>query len=497
MRTTGRELWWAATGIGLAAWLGLCATESAAQPQRHLFLDPALLVENENATLRVNPPERREAVIKPDRPWENLMIGFFLTVRDEDGVLRMWYMCGDRDGQQRRSYPLAYAESNDGVRWTKPNLGLVDYRGSKDNNLVGLPYWEGVVLRDPNGRDDQRYVYVSNVDGEGVVRFHSPDGLRWQRDAERLLPFRADTQNVTLWDARLQRYVLYLRAWDMTPGWDHRLRVVGRLTAERLDAPLPFEPSGRGDNPRNPRDRPRIAGEIPVVFAADQRDPVATDVYNLAAQLYPPDERWYVAFPSFYRHFDGGTAANDGRLDVHFAGSSDGVNWHRYDRTPYLALGLADSDRSSVIYMGAGLVVRGEEIWHYAATYRTTHKVEGRERPTDGTIYRYVQRIDGFVSLDFGDARGRVTTKPIEVDGPRLFANVDTGALGELRIGLRDADGRAIPGFAVEDCDPIQTNATRARASWRGSGDTAVLWGRRVQLEFSGTRAKLYSVFFD
>src|SRR4051812_18514018 len=67
-----------------------------AEPPRHLFLDPAMVLRSENAALHVNPPEQRELVIRPDRPWEQLMISFFLTVREEQGKLRMWYICRDK-----------------------------------------------------------------------------------------------------------------------------------------------------------------------------------------------------------------------------------------------------------------------------------------------------------------------------------------------------------------------------------------------------------------
>ena len=57
-------------------------------PARHLFLNPAILTATDGAVLKVNPAQRRETVIFPDRPWEKHMISFFLTVRDEGGTSR-------------------------------------------------------------------------------------------------------------------------------------------------------------------------------------------------------------------------------------------------------------------------------------------------------------------------------------------------------------------------------------------------------------------------
>jgi len=143
------------------------------------------------------------------------------------------------------------------------------------------------------------------------------------------------------------------------------------------------------------------------------------------------------------------------------------------------------------------MVVRGDEIWQYGTGYRSTHKVEGRERPTDGVVYRYVQRVDGFVSLDFAPEGGRALTSAIVPDGAQLSVNVDTGALGTLRVGLRDATGKPIAGFGVEECDPIRTNSTRARVSWQGRKEMPLPAGQPMQVEISGTRAKLFSFYFD
>jgi len=477
----------ATTFLFVGFW-GLAAA-MAAESQRHLFLDPAAIAQAENASLHVNPPQPAEIVIRADRPWEALMISLFLTVRDEGRKLRMWYIC--RDGDNRAN--VAYAESEDGICWRKPNLGIVDYHGSTDNNLVGLSSLEGVVFRDPKGTPEEQYVYVTNLSRHGIVRHHSPDGLHWQRDPGAILTFRADTQNVTFWDEQLGQYVLYLRGWDVAEDWQGRLRKVVRLTLDSLSKPAGIRPSGRGDDPRHPS-LPRISDEIPTVLRADHRDPENSDVYNISAQPYPPDPRWYVGFPSFLLR-EGGIS--DGRLEVQFAGSRDGIAWHRYDRRPYVAPGFQGSESGGMAFMGTGLAVRGDEIWQYGTCFRTRHgDVKSRQRRTDGMIRRYVQRLDGFVSLDFDLEGGRCLTAPVKPDGPGLLLNVDTGVLGELRVGLLDPGGKPIPGFAVEQCDAIRANVTRAAVSWQGRNDVSALQGRPVQLLFHGRRAKLFSFSF-
>ena len=64
-----------------------------AQPMRYLFLDTTFVENINNVSFHVNPPERHEAVIFPDKPWEKRMISFYLSVIEEEGKIRMWYIC--------------------------------------------------------------------------------------------------------------------------------------------------------------------------------------------------------------------------------------------------------------------------------------------------------------------------------------------------------------------------------------------------------------------
>lgn len=127
-------------------------------------------------------------------------VQFYGSVIREQGKFRLWYVAagGDRlDKSVPRSAPwrVAYAESDDGVSWRKPDLGLVEYRGSKANNLVLTdPAELGIlnlkVLHEPDDPNpEQRYKMTAHVwfskgakgDRFGtLVPFVSPDGYRWR-----------------------------------------------------------------------------------------------------------------------------------------------------------------------------------------------------------------------------------------------------------------------------------------------------------------------------
>ena len=347
-----------------------------------------------------------------------------------------------------------------------------------------------MVFRDPTTPPEERYIYLTHLPSAGMKRFYSPDGLHWQHDKATLLRLGADTQNVTFWDERLKKYVLYLRGWE-TRADGLRYRKVIRGELPNLTTPLALAPTAKSVRMWGKDKVAVMDRELPTVFATDANDPTNTDVYNISAQPYPPDPRWYVGFPSIFqrdRHI------SDGRLHVQFTGSRDGVAWQRYDRTPYVPL----HTNENIAFLGTGLVIRGDEIWQYGTTLFSRHgDREARKKKTDGLIYRYVQRLDGFVSADFGAAPGHCVTAPVKVDGARLLLNVDTGAQGELRAGLQDADGKPLAGFSTDECAVLCTNSTHAAVTWKDHSDVASLKGRDVRAVFTGTHTKLYSFRFE
>jgi hypothetical protein len=87
-----------------------------------------------------NPILRNGAQGEPD----SYRVQFYGSVIRHQGKFKLWYVAGGEEALEalgrhslRGWYP-AYAESDDGIHWTKPKLGLVEYRGRRDNNLLLL-----------------------------------------------------------------------------------------------------------------------------------------------------------------------------------------------------------------------------------------------------------------------------------------------------------------------------------------------------------------------
>ena len=78
-----------------------------------------------------------------EKPWENRMVIAYGNVQFRDGLFRMWYKTWPDTVSPRRTY-IFYAESDDGISWRKPVLGLVEFDGNKDNNIIMTAPRKGV-----------------------------------------------------------------------------------------------------------------------------------------------------------------------------------------------------------------------------------------------------------------------------------------------------------------------------------------------------------------
>ncbi len=165
-----------------------------------LAIDDHLLPLRRNVSLYYSKPEARlEPVLTPSRDDpgkpDYIATHFYGTVLFDQGKYRMWYYALGT-GETESGFtvgPVCYAESDDGIQWVKPNLGQVEYKGSRDNNALDLPgerMYGGHVLKDEEEADpERRYKMIYNLHNGKTWVFRSatsPDGIHWKvkdRDA--------------------------------------------------------------------------------------------------------------------------------------------------------------------------------------------------------------------------------------------------------------------------------------------------------------------------
>ena len=109
---------------------------------------------------------RSKPWLTADQPWEES--ANTACVIPEAGRYRCWYVSelkkvkremtvADERGMELSGSVFAYMESADGWNWTKPALKVLEYAGSRENNLVSPYNNGGCVFRDDHGPAEERY----------------------------------------------------------------------------------------------------------------------------------------------------------------------------------------------------------------------------------------------------------------------------------------------------------------------------------------------------
>ena len=133
--------------------------------RKQLFIDQRFIAESEGVEFRVNPPVKRGCILRGEGPWENGYFGGLPTVLDDGtGEYKLYYgawpVLDPKELTWQNTwdiYSSCLATSTDGIHWEKPNLGLVEYNGSTDNNILPLRQVCHHVFLDPNAPPEQRY----------------------------------------------------------------------------------------------------------------------------------------------------------------------------------------------------------------------------------------------------------------------------------------------------------------------------------------------------
>lgn len=522
--------------------------------RKQVFIDNRFVDVANGVTLSPQAPRRADGdSIAQEHSWECFSLGY-MSVAKADGVYHMWYCPVGIDAERGRpirreeyyqkpsNQPgsrkgmirgVCYARSTDGVHWEKPMLGMTTDLKDNDNNFcVGYGASgvsgsaKGAVCCDPHAPASERFLMIAGAGGDvaglpgqdgGLIALCSADGIHWKPKAAEVVMDterrHLDTHNVVFWDDRLGKYVAYLRKNPNPPGFG-QFRTIARAESETLQG-LP------------------TVQDADVVFAPDQLDPSAynphfghtvpvVDYYTPCVIKYPWAQDAYYMFPSAYFKYDdwflheyqNGAPVNAGPVDIRFAAGRDGVLWQRYDRRPFVRLGRTGSPDSGALYMGWGMVDAGDgDIYMY---YEASDGVHGWNRNKENNdlicsgghgpaadnsvhvIRRLAIRRDGFLSLHGSYGGGFFTTPLLRCAGDRLEINVDTSALGMIRVEIQDEHGRFLDGYSREDCDIIHSvNDVSHVVRWRGNADTAAVTDRPIRILFEIRDADLYAFQFQ
>lgn len=491
-------------GLFFLASMSLATEPIRLDSRRELFVDRHLIAELTNARLALHHPQAQEEAIRFDEPWEGNTSGY-PTVMWDGEMFKMIYR-GHRmiwdGGQLRMSHSpvVCYAESRDGIKWTKPHLRKFPLLGKMakqvadplDNNIVwpGSPY-SGTFVPFLDPRPDcpasEKFKAVGGNRKTGLHLFTSPDAISWTKSEDAIFKQGAlDSMNVVFWDPLATHYVLYFRT--VVDG----MRSVAMATSPDLrtwskPVPLVYPSSPRQQMYTNGIQPYYRAPHLRVGFPTRYTARKMTDELRL---LEPVKLRAELA--AAYARV--GSDLTDGL----FMSSRDGVQFHRWDEAfhrPGLQAGVNSSNwMYGDHYQGYGLFETASSI-PGAPNEISMLFSEGYWREGQTRLRRYTLRLDGFVSVQAPYSGGELITKPLIFTGEQLRMNVATSAAGSVRVEIQDASGKPIPGFTLVDSAEHVGDAIAHVVSWNGR-DLSQIAGQPVRLRFVLRDADLYAFQF-
>ena len=464
-----------------------------------------------DAVLSVNQPTKADVAMVCDLPWEGNATDFFTIVKD-DGFYRMYYETWSFfDPTYTEGINVCYAESRDGIHWEKPNLGLCEFRGSYDNNILMTRIPDNiVVMKDDNPAcpPERRYkAIMSNPDisgyanadpnksGNALVCMTSADGIHFEKFCVVSQGYAYDSQNSVHWNPHTGKYYCYFREFHNKPEFPgstlNETFVRGILVSESEDFLHWSDP-------------------VPLNFGGSEDYPL----YTNCVMAYPYDTRYYIGFPTRYVERKGWTPNYD-RLcgaelrkermkmeprlgiavtDCVFMSSRDNVNWYRFDEA-CITPGVETPSNwvYGDCYPAIGTLVetpsRFEGEPPELSIYLDNH--HWMPDPVKVELVRYTYRREGFASVKAGYQPKKLLTPAFTFEGEELTLNFRTSARGGIFLRILDEKNLPVEGYGT--CEIFGDALDRIVDFDR---PLAELQGKTVRFEFTMRDAELFAMRF-
>ncbi len=423
---------------------------------------------------------------------DNLSVRFYGTVIQFGDELRMWYLGrGDKalnlKGSKSNLRPL-YAVSKDGVNWEKPKLGLIEYNGNKQNNILdfmGGEYAlaEYVVIHDPEDPDPSRrfkMVFECGKYNNGISVAYSPDGLRWTESPK-------NPVGSTIEESGLIRFNgCYYVNGQAGGQW-------GAGRKMQTFASYDFEHWTRS-NVLSFRRGPLVE-ETPEITNTIEEVHLGASLINKGNVVLGIYGQWH-GVPGGDRHYI--------RMDLGLVISNDGMHFREpipdYAFMPaFEEAELPVTSRAPSVAQGQGMANIGDKTHYwYEAWGDGLVRMATWERDRLGYFNAYVGEGGATAKAPAAE----LTSCPMRLsnEGNKVFLNA--GGLSEkaeLTVEIQDREFEPIRGFTAAECDPIRVSGFRQPVTWKGKGEfPAFPHPIRVRVMFGGDlieRIKLYAIY--
>ncbi|MFN7926105.1 MAG: hypothetical protein U0Q16_38765 [Bryobacteraceae bacterium] len=451
--------------------------------RRELFTDRFLIARMQGSDLRLGQPYDAGPVLALDRPWEGRFCGYATIIQD-GATYRLYYRGVPNAGQDGRNEEVTcYAESTDGIHFTRPDLGIYEIHGTRKNNVIlaNTPPLQHnfcpFLDTRPGVPPDQRFKALAGTSRSGLIAYQSGDGIHWKkmRDEAVLTKGAFDSQNLAFWSESEQTYLCYYRTFKPVGG--QRYRWISRAVSKDF---VNWEYQGEmsfGDAP-------------PEHLYTNQTSAYyrAPHIYvSICARFMPgrqvlseAEARAVNVDPDYFKDCS----------DAVLLTSRGGMHYDRTFLDAFIRPGLGfENWVSRSNYPALNVISTG-------SNEMSLYVVRNYGQPS---IYlrRYTLRPDGFASVHAPYAGGEMVTKPLRFQGSKLEINFSTSAPGSVRVEIQDAAGAPIPGFAMADAREMIGDLVDRAVSWKQGASVSALAGKTVRLRFALKDADLYSLRFS
>ncbi len=467
--------------------------------RKQLLVDNYVVEDTWNLKRVVTRPVKhhKNPVLLADQPWEdysrpghrsnNKSLHATAVLYDQDeGLFKLWYNSShfvhwNSPEDNTFTYWIGYATSQDGLVWEKPNVGLFDFNGSKENNVVLTGEWwatGGTVLKenhetDPSRRYKLLYTDIFGVQSPerlvedakahklrpGICIAYSPDGVHWTpHGTNPVIEGESDTMNTMFWDEQLERYVLFMRPPVYAGRWKRRV-----ARAESPDL---------------------IRWSFPeTVVTPDELDPV--EMYGMP--VFPYEGIYFGLLQMYY-------SDTSMTIDTQLTFSRDGILWDRLPtRETFMERGIEhgqarEFDRGMLFPLPP--VTVGDELWFYYTGHNVLHNEKSGSN--ESSVGLAILKRDRFIArTPVRPNDGVLVTKSFPCEGDELSINA-SASNGQIQVEVLTEAGEVVEGFGRDECQPFKSDSFSHSVQWK-RGALSSIRGTRIRFKFFLNEASLYA----
>jgi hypothetical protein len=448
-------------------------------------------------------------LLEPKYPWDDAVVGcgHGTALKDPiDGKFKAWVPSLSEDLQYKRGetqFRLTYLESDDGLRWQRPELDVCSLAGYPKTNILmdfdsgGRATYASVFV-DPEQNPDEPYemfvfrdVFFRNKNLR-VAGFSQTPGKDWLDAYEKYYGlYRYRSRDGIAW--RPVEGPISLKSGDSCNV--HR-DPNGSYVAHHKDT-LPAPAGGfvpydvaSGEvrvNFRRTSDDGTHWSERQVMMAADWYDHQADQIMEVGRYPYRDG---YIGLTTIYH-------AYDQTMDMQFAASRDSVSWWRpLPRKPCLPNRPLGVYGGGMIWPTRTLIEHEGRLYIY---YGALDALHGDLYAKDQSCMHFhgawcraswdLGRMWAAVSAEGGQCPGYLTAPALRAPGGKLHLNALTCPGGKIEAELLDESMKVVPGYSRDLCRPFEGDQKCAPIRWQKH---ATAPQKPVHLRLWITRAFLY-----